>query len=318
MTDKEIQDTIKELSDKEQKELEQAIKQLNSQVNTKPQVNNSKTLKNSSNNARPTSNNISSEKQSNTKKLNPFSAFLNFNSARLSGIYPIILNPAKLFAIMKKENPETTPETSRNDLGVGVNVYSGNKVVEANDNNVKKLRLDNDFNTTLDVIKLFADEGQNILSPKAFINCINAIMTKYIGTNKQDLLTHISYLAEVIYQHFSTLVSNDVVERDDFFNNTTGLDYVAVSECAEFYYTDYLFLNKKEKDELEKVINSYYLEKEVSTVKNKTNDKTNNKSLNTTTAEKFSNNSNETSTNTFETETQSNSENTETPSNNSD
>ena len=62
MTDKEIQDTIKELSDKEQKELEQAIKQLNSQVNTKPQVNNSKTLKNSSNNARPTSNNISSEK----------------------------------------------------------------------------------------------------------------------------------------------------------------------------------------------------------------------------------------------------------------
>lgn len=256
MTDNNIKKQIQELTPQEQEELEKILQQQNTSTtkNTSTQQKVNNTTKKSSNNSLPS---VSNEK---TKKLNPLSEFLNFNSARLTGIYPVILNPAKLFSLLKKEKPETTPQTSRNDLGVGVNIYGSNNIVEANENKVKKVRLDNDFNTTLDVIKLFADEGNNVLSPKSFINCINALIKNYKGSNKQDLLTHISYLAEVIFQHFSTLVSNETIKRDDFFKDTTGLNVEAVRECDEFFFTDYLFLTKKEKDELMKTINSYYLE----------------------------------------------------------
>ena len=64
--------------------------------------------------------------------------------------------------------------------------------------------------------------------------------------------------------------SNDVLDRNEFFNNELELDKAAVKECAEFYYTDIYLLNNDEKAELIKTLKSFYLE-EVMNIKSEEN-----------------------------------------------
>lgn len=262
------------LTAEEQKELNSILKEAsaekNSRLNNIIKGQSSSTTKTSSNN------NALSKEDNKTKKINPLSKLLQFDFNRLTGIYPIMINPNKLFALFKDKDPQITPDNSFYKIGEYVNKYNGDKQINTNNNKIAKLRLDNDFNTTLDVIRLFADNQSNLLTPKSFINCINSLILKYKDNQRKDLIYHMAYLAEVIYQHFSTLISNETIERDYFFNNNDGLDIEAVRECSEFFYTDYLFLNSDEKKELDNIINSYYLEK--SKTEKETNKKNSNKS----------------------------------------
>lgn len=181
--------------------------------------------------------------------------------SKTNGIYPIILNPNKVLSILK-QNIEVTPENSFNKLGEFVNQYK-NKSTNTKkifNKNKKYIKLNNNYRTIIDTIRLFANDNANLISPNAFINIINNIKEHYNDTDKKNILIHFSYLAETIYQHFSKMISSLPVDRDDFFSDENGLDNNAVLECAEFYYTDIYLLNTNEQKELINTLNTYYLQ----------------------------------------------------------
>lgn len=191
----------------------------------------------------------------NTKKFN----FLN-ESRKLSGSYFIGLNPAKLSALLKSANIEVSPETSFGLLGEYVNRYGNDYTVNSDKSKITAIQLNNNYVSTLEIIKKFAGEGSSdIISPKSFINCINSFSMYYKEGNKKTILLHLAYLAEVIYQHMSILFTNEKMERDAFFERTDGLDYLTLIECAEFFYTDIYLLSSTEKKELIDTLNNYYL-----------------------------------------------------------
>jgi hypothetical protein len=192
---------------------------------------------------------------------------LGIDVSQVKGIFPIMLNFSKVMSVLKSKNVKVTPGNAKSLLGEYINKYS--YIDESFEDKIETykdlLQLDNDFNTMVKTINLFSDTGT--LTPRVIITVINNLILFYNEENKQELLIHYAYFAEIIYQHFSSLIDNTNIERNDFFDNDMVLDINAVLECSEFYYTDIYMLNSDEKAELMNTLKSYYLE-EVSQIKN--------------------------------------------------
>lgn len=191
---------------------------------------------------------------------------LDFDYEKLKGIYPVMLNVNKIMSILRSKNIKVTPKNSFRLLGEYVNRY--NKVDETFEEKIEShkefLQLNNNYETIIETIQLFSKSGT--ITPKTFIDTINNLILFYDEPNKQEILIHYAYLAEVIYKHFSIMKTNEELDRNDFFSSEIELDKVAIEECAEFYYTDIYLLNSDEKAEMMKTLKSYYLE-EVSVIK---------------------------------------------------
>lgn len=191
---------------------------------------------------------------------------LDFDYEKLKGIYPVMLNVNKIMSILRSKNIKVTPKNSFRLLGEYVNRY--NKVDETFEEKIEShkefLQLNNNYDTIIETIQLFSKSGT--ITPKTFIDTINNLILFYDEPNKQEILIHYAYLAEVIYKHFSIMKTSEELDRNDFFSSEIELDKVAVEECAEFYYTDIYLLNSDEKAEMMENLKSYYLE-EVSAIK---------------------------------------------------
>jgi hypothetical protein len=191
---------------------------------------------------------------------------LDFDYEKLKGIYPVMLNVNKIMSILKSKNIKVTSKNSFRLLGEYVNRY--NKIDETFEEKIEShkefLQLNNNYETIIETIQLFSKSGT--ITPKTFIDTINNLILFYDEPNKQEILLHYAYLAEVVYKHFSIMKTNEELDRNDFFSSEIELDKVAVRECAEFYYTDIYLLNSDEKAEMMKNLKSYYLE-EVSAIK---------------------------------------------------
>ena len=248
-------------------------KQENKFVNQKT-IKPNNTLKTNINNAQTkTSNNVKPAIKNDMPKQNQYKVKLfDYDIKSVSGLFPIMVKIPKLLEVLKSKNIKVTPKNSFNLLGEFVNRYNP-KIEDTNEEKVLKYKyefqLNNNYQTILDFIKLFSHDSIT-LSPKSIINCINSIIMYYNDSNKKSILMHLSYLAEVLYNHFSMLENNKEIDRNDFFSSSTGLDINSVLECAEFYYTDLYMLNSKEKDKLITFLKTYYLE-EVSAIKEELN-----------------------------------------------
>lgn len=225
-------------------------------INTQDNENNIKQI---NNNTDKISNNTMNKIQKDNKRYTP-AISERFNIKSL-GISPIMINWSKLAAAIRS-NIEITPENSFQLIGEYANRYA--TVISGTNQsklqgNLDRIQLNNNITDLLDFIKLFANNNANILSPRAFINCINTIGLYYIKSNKIQILKHLAYLAEIMYLHLSSLIDDTQLTRDDFFESDNGLNVYAVNECAEFYYTDIYLLNSDEKTELMNTLETYYL-----------------------------------------------------------
>jgi hypothetical protein len=185
---------------------------------------------------------------------------LDANINQTMGIYPIMLNISKIHALLKSKNIKVTPENSFRLMGEYVNrdkASGSSSFEEMLSENKKLFQLNNNFETIIETIQLFSGIGK--ITPRTFITTINNLLLHYKEENKDELLLHYAYLAEIVYQHFSLMMDNTEIERDEFFNNDSALDIPALQECAEFYYTDIYMLNSEEKEEYIKTLKSYYL-----------------------------------------------------------
>jgi hypothetical protein len=195
---------------------------------------------------------------------------LGIDVSQVKGIFPIMLNFNKIMSVLRSKNVKVTPSTSYKLLGEYVNKHNGidESFEEKIETHKDLIQLNNDFETMIKAIKILSEKGK--ITPNSIITVINNLILFYNEANKQELLIHYAYLAEIIYKHFSTLMDNTEINRNDFFENDMVLDINAVMECVEFYYTDIYMLNSDEKAELINTIKSYYLE-EVMKVKNERN-----------------------------------------------
>lgn len=229
----------------------------NNQTNKTQQSN---TVKQQQSNTTKQQNNLNTAKK--TKKKSTFKIFEG-KRANLSGIYPIMINFNKVMTVLKSKNIELTPKNSFKLIGEYVNRYAS-KIEDTDEEIVEKnkdmIQLNNNYITILELIKLFSTNN-NIITPKSFINCINSLALYYNEKNKKEILLHLSYLAEVIYNHTSKLYDNTGIDRNTFFAKDEGfLDYNTLLECAEFYYTDIYMLNSEERKDLFALLDKYYLE----------------------------------------------------------
>jgi hypothetical protein len=228
-----------------------------------------KTASSSKNTLSGNKTNSSSNNSTNNKQPYNFKLF-DIELDKLKGIYPIMFNINKFFSVLNSKNIKVTPNNSYRVLGEYVNRY--NKLDETFEYKIEKyknfIQLNNDFNTIIETILLFSQTGK--ISPRSLINVINNLILFYNEPNKEEILIHYAYLAEIIYRHFSIMMDNDEIDRNSFFDNDFTLDIEAIKECAEFYYTDIYMLNSTEKTELMKVLRGFYLE-ETQKIKNETN-----------------------------------------------
>lgn len=253
-------------SPKKNKQENKSVNQKTIKPNNTPKTNVSNSLTKTSNSEKPVAKNDIPKQNQYKFKL------FDYDIKGVSGLFPIMVKIPKLLEVLKSKNIKVTPKNSYNLLGEFVNRYNP-KIENTNEEKVLKYKyefqLNNNYQTILDFIKLFSHDSIT-LSPKAIINCINSIIMYYNDSNKKSILMHLSYLAEVLYNHFSMLENNKEIDRNDFFSSSTGLDINSVLECAEFYYTDLYMLNSKEKEELITILKTYYLE-EVSAIKEELN-----------------------------------------------
>lgn len=179
---------------------------------------------------------------------------------KITGVYPVMLNVNKIMSILRSDKVKVTPKNSFKLLGEYVNRY--NAIDESDEEKIEShknlLKLNNDFDTIIETIQLFSKSGS--ITPKLFIDVINNLVLHYNESNKEEVFMHYAYLAEIIYAHFSILMSNKELSRNEFFENDIALNINAIKECAEFYYTDIYLLNSDEKRDMINTLKSYYLE----------------------------------------------------------